>query len=198
MGIASSAAPVTSGVHKALSWVHCYSLSILTISHLASSPMQTSLLMTISCTDVSTPQRCQCIPRGLDNLQQWETDLQMKFNPDKCEVIRVTDKRKMVDSDYTIHCQILRRTDKAKYLGITIDNTLSWNKHIDTITKKANNKTAFLRQNLLSCPHGVKATCHKALVRPQLNFASASICRTLTQSLISIGLKLCSVERQDL
>ena len=31
---ASSAAPVTSGVPKALSWAHCYSLNISTTSHL--------------------------------------------------------------------------------------------------------------------------------------------------------------------
>ena len=59
-GTASSAAPVTSSVPKALSWVHCYSLYISTIYHLASSPVHASLPMTVSCTDVTTPQQ---IPR---------------------------------------------------------------------------------------------------------------------------------------
>jgi hypothetical protein len=30
------------------------------------------------------------------------------------------------------------KQSKIKYLGVTIDNTLSWNSHIDIITKKAN------------------------------------------------------------
>ena len=106
----------------------------------------------------------------LDSLQQWEKDWQMEFNPDKCEVIRITNKRKVVDSEHTIHDQILRRTDKAKYLGVTTDNTLSWNHHINTITKKANNATAFVRRNLSSClpGHG---------------------CSKLTTSLVNVSLK---------
>ena len=50
-------------------------------------------------------------------------------------------------------------TDKTKYLGVTIDSTLSWSHHINTITKKADKTIAFLRQNLSSCPSDVKVTC---------------------------------------
>ena len=51
-------------------------------------------------------------------------------------------------------------------------NTLSWNAHIDTITKKANNTTAFLRRNLSTCPKEVKDACYKTFVRPQVNYAA--------------------------
>ena len=77
----------------------------------------------------------------------------MSFNPDKCEVIRITNKKKIIVAKYTIHGQVLHETNRAKYLGVTIDNTLSWNSHIDIMTKKANNTTAFLRRNLSSCPN---------------------------------------------
>ena len=97
----------------------------------------------------------------------------MKFSPEKCEVIRITNKRKVVDSAYTIHGQILRRTDNAKYQGVTTGSTLFWNHHSNTITKKANNSAAFLRRNLSSYPPGVKSTCYKALVRTQLEYASS-------------------------
>ena len=73
---------------------------------------------------------------------------------------------------YNIHGQTLNETSKAKYLGVHIDNTLSWNSHIDTVTKKANQTTAFLRRNLSSCPKDVKAKCYKSIVRPQLEYAS--------------------------
>ena len=116
----------------------------------------------------------------------------MKFNPDRCEFIRITNKRKAVDSEYIIHGQILQRTDNAKYLGVTIDSTLSWNHHIDTITRKANNTTAFLRRNLSSCPPDVKATCYKALVRLRLEYVS-SIWDPHTQSNIN---KIESVQRR--
>jgi hypothetical protein len=88
----------------------------------------------------------------------------MSFNTDKCEVIIITNRKKIIDAKY-----YMKQT--AKYLGVTIDNTLSWNSHIDIMTKKANNTTAFLRRNLSSCPADVKSTCYKTLVRPQLEYA---------------------------
>jgi hypothetical protein len=66
----------------------------------------------------------------------------MSFNTDKCEVIIITNRKKIIDAKY-----YMKQT--AKYLGVTIDNTLSWNSHIDIMTKKANNTTAFLRRNML-------------------------------------------------
>ena len=52
---------------------------------------------------------------------------------------------------YTIHGQTLQKTNKAKYVGVTIDSTLSWNPHVEAKSKKAINTVAFFR-NLLSCP----------------------------------------------
>ena len=95
-------------------------------------------------------------------LQEWEREWQMVFNPDKCERIRIT-KRKIIQTSYNIN---------AKYLGVTIDNTPSWNSHIDAVTKNANQTTAFLHRNLSSCPKDVKAKCYKSVVRPQLEYAS--------------------------
>ena len=108
----------------------------------------------------------KALQEELDNLQQWEKDWQMKFKPDKCEGIHIINKRSVVDSEYTIHGQILRHTVKAKYLGVTIDGTLSWNNHIDTMAKKANSTTVFLRRNLSSCSPYVKATFYIDLCAP--------------------------------
>ena len=115
---------------------------------------------------IKTTDGAVSLQNNHDTLQQWEKDWLMSFNPDKCEVIRITNKKKIRDAKYTIHGQVLHETNRAKYLGVTINNTLSWNSHIDIMTKKANNTTAFLRRNLSSCPADVK--CYKTLVRPQL------------------------------
>jgi hypothetical protein len=40
-------------------------------------------------------------------LQQWEKDWLMSLNPDKCEVIRITNKKKIIYAKYTIHGQVL-------------------------------------------------------------------------------------------
>jgi hypothetical protein len=117
----------------------------------------------------------------------------MSFNPDKCQVISITNKKMIIDAKYTIHGQVLHETNRAKYIGVTIDNTLSWNSHIDIMTKKANNTTAFLRRNLSSCPADVKSACYKTLVRPQLEYA-VTVWDPWTQTNIS---KIEAVQRRE-
>ena len=63
-------------------------------------------------------------------------------------------------------------TTKAKYLGVTIDKTLSWNSHIDMVTKRANQTISFLQRNLSSCPKDIKEASYNTLVRPQLEYAA--------------------------
>ena len=50
---------------------------------------------------------------------------QMSFNPDKCEVLRITNKRNKIMVNYYIHGQQLQIVDNAKYLGLTISKNLS-------------------------------------------------------------------------
>ena len=83
-----------------------------------------------------------------------------------------TNKRKTISTMYHIHNIQLKQAKKAKYLGRTFSNTLSWNTHIDATTKKANNTTAFLRRNLSTCLKKVKDTCYKTFVRPQVEYAA--------------------------
>ena len=113
----------------------------------------------------------ELLQTDLDQLQEWERDWQMLFNPDKCEHIRITYQRKIIQTSYTIHGQQLKENYQAKYLGVTIDSKLSWNSHVDLVTKRANQTTAFLRRNLSCCSRDVKA---KSLVRPQMDYSSTT------------------------
>jgi hypothetical protein len=47
-----------------------------------------------------------------------------------------------------LHGHTLEKADSANYLGITIQNNLKWDKHINTITAKANQSLGFIKRNL--------------------------------------------------
>jgi hypothetical protein len=67
------------------------------------------------------------LQEDIDALQNWESTWQMSFNPDKCEVLRITNKRNKIMANYYIHGQQLQIVDNARYLSLTISKNLSWN-----------------------------------------------------------------------
>jgi hypothetical protein len=106
------------------------------------------------------------LQEDIDALQNWESTWQMSFNPDKCEVLRITNKRNKIMANYYIHGQQLQIVDNAKYLGLTISKNLSWNNHVNNITKKANSILAFLRRNIRNFPQRAKTQAYNTFVRP--------------------------------
>ena len=86
----------------------------------------------------------------------------------------MTRRRSPIQASYHIHGSVLQVVKGGKYLGVTINEKMSWNTHASTTAKKANNSLAFLRRNLASCPQNIKAQCYQTLVRPILDYASSS------------------------
>ena len=68
----------------------------------------------------------------------------MDFNPIKCEFLWITNKNPIV-YQYYIDDSIIKQVSYCKYLGVTIDEGLTWNNHILTITNKARQVNVFLR-----------------------------------------------------
>ena len=64
-------------------------------------------------------------------------------------------------------------TASHAYLGIGINNKLSWAEHISNTVSKANNFLGLLRRNLYSCFPFVKETAYKSLVRLSLEYCSS-------------------------
>ena len=65
------------------------------------------------------------LQRDLDALVNWEQTWSMKFHSDKCKVLTITSKRKIIRFDYKIHNKFLEKVDHAKYLGVHIDKKTS-------------------------------------------------------------------------
>ena len=90
------------------------------------------------------------LQRDLTTLEDWENKWQMNFNAKKCIVIRITPKNKQVrQTSYKLHGHTLDNVESSKYLGVTIDNNLSWDRHTDNIVCKGNKTLGFIRRNLI-------------------------------------------------
>ena len=97
----------------------------------------------------------------------------MCFHPDKCNILSITQKQNPIQFTYKLlHGFCLEKTDPTKYLGVTLQSNLKWDKHINNITSKANQTLNFLRRNLKVNSQKIKDHAYKALVRPKLEYSS--------------------------
>ena len=122
---------------------------------------------------VSSENDANTLQHDLDKLAAWEEKWMMKFHPQKCSVLRITRKKSPYIHNYQLHGHTLLSETNSKYLGLIINEKLSWNNHIDNVCKKGNSSLAFLRRNLQISQKHIKANAYTALVRPQLEYGAA-------------------------
>ena len=103
---------------------------------------------TIMYLTISTQDDCHALQSDLTKLEAWEKEWLMAFNPDKCEVIRITKKKKPILHDYKLHGLTPQSAKNAKYLGVNISDDLSWTKHINQLTTKGTNTLKFIKRNI--------------------------------------------------
>ncbi|XP_038045149.1 uncharacterized protein LOC119719722 [Patiria miniata] len=114
------------------------------------------------------------LQQDLDALQDWEAKWLMHLNATKCQVVQVTHKWKPFPASYTIHGHVLGVSTSARYLGVHIDSRLSFNTHIDNITRKATGTKAFFSRNLSHSSQKVKEAVYTTFIRPSVEFAATS------------------------
>lgn len=122
--------------------------------------------------EITSNHDSHLLQSDLEAAGRWEKDWQMHFHPDKCNILSITQKQQNTQHTYSLHGHQLEKVTSAKYLGITIQNNLKWNKHINGITSKANQSLAFLRRNLKINSRKARDHAYKAIVRPKLEYAS--------------------------
>ena len=88
-----------------------------------------------------------------------------------------------------IYDSIVKSSNCAKYLGLIIDDKLSWNNHIDYIIgkcRKVNNVFKFLRGTWWGGYPQTLLNIYKALVRDIFDYASFIYNCSLTKKAISV------------
>ena len=60
------------------------------------------------------------------------------FNPDKCELIRITNTKLPILYDYIILKKKIKVASSVKYLGVYTDEHLTWKEHVKHTISKAN------------------------------------------------------------
>ena len=122
----------------------------------------------VCCREIKNEVDTLKLQRDIDRLGSWARKWGMRFQPVKCNMMQLTNKRSSkIQANYTLEGTELENVERIKYLGVTIRN------HISNVCRKANRALGFLRRNLYSCPPDVKEAANKGLVRPVLEYGSS-------------------------
>jgi hypothetical protein len=87
-------------------------------------------------------------------MKKWFNSNLLSLNFDKSYYMQFITKNKSLNKINIEHDnKMIIQTEFVKFWGITIDNTLSWKQHIDTITPKLNKACYILRRSKLYLSH---------------------------------------------
>ena len=107
----------------------------------------------------------------LTTLDLWADRWQMKFNPTKCEVMRISHNKDKRSTWYNILGNELRNVSNYKDLGVIMASDLKWSKHVEQIVHKANRVLGLLRRTVGGKNKDIFSNLYKTLVRPILEYA---------------------------
>ena len=85
---------------------------------------------------ITTLQDVKQLQEDLCKIFEWTNKWQMKLNIDKCAVLRYTHSLTLIQYTYTLMGHNLEVKKLHTYLGLGVDNSISWSSHIQTISNR--------------------------------------------------------------
>ena len=120
--------------------------------------------------ELKTDNDISVLQSDLDSLNWWSKNNSLQLNPSKCQVMCITRRRDKPVASYNVNNNTLETCDSLRLLGVTVSSDLSWNCHVNNITKKCNKLLEFYQ----SC-----CGCQVPITMFYLNFTKLSFCQFL-------------------
>ena len=114
----------------------------------------------------------RALQMDLDRLHQWSLAWQMKFNTEKCHLLRFSLRRNNIEEKYYLGNAELTSLQTFKYLGLNFSTNLSWQTHISSIVSKANQMLGLINRNLRRSSIKIRQQAYFSLVRPRLEYCA--------------------------
>ena len=89
--------------------------------------------------EIKTDNDISALQSDLDSLNWWSKNNSLQLNPSKCQVMCISRRRDKPVPSYSVNNTTLEICDRFRLLGVTASSDLSWNCHVNNITKSAIN-----------------------------------------------------------
>ena len=108
----------------------------------------------------------------LDIALRWYTQNRLKINPSKTELLLIKSNKKRCDTNLRVtfgECEITPSED-AKILGVYIDSSLTWEKHVSLVARRCYHILVGLSKLRRKLPYETKKLLIEALVFPHIMY----------------------------
>ena len=125
----------------------------------------------------------------LENVSKWMSKNKLTVNCKKTECMLIGNKHMLAKHNVlkvTLNDTPLNQVHEFKYLGLICDETLSWNRHIESLLSKIGKMVGFLGRLRHSLNESVVNSIYKALIIPYFDYGDAiygSACKTYIEKL---------------
>ena len=125
----------------------------------------------------------------LDKIYTWSSIWQLNISHSKCNILHVGTKSN--HTVYHISTHPINPVDYVKDLGVIVEPDLKFNRHINDIVCRANQRSSLILRCFLSKSPSIMTRAFKTYVRPILEYASSS----WSPSAVGLIIHLESVQR---
>ena len=106
----------------------------------------------------------------LDNLEDWADKWKMRFNPQKCQVLKLGQQPEPTPITYKLSGHDLETVTSIRDLGVQVNSRLNFHEHISQQVIKANRILGMVRQSFRHLDHPTFTKLYTGLVRPHLEY----------------------------
>ena len=112
----------------------------------------------------------------LSSVCHWYEGNRLCLNTSKSNTMLVASSRLNIDNRSSCLCiqvqdQDLEQVDSMKYLGVYIDDQLTWDKHISELTSRLSGKVAWLRRLSAKLPKSLLCKSYSTYIQPIMEYA---------------------------
>ena len=114
---------------------------------------------------------------SLADVTTWLNSNKLTLNTTKTDVLFIGSNQRLKnfpkDMTFSVGTKIIKRTSTVKYLGINLDETLSWNIHIEKLIKKISSGLGALRRIKPFIPQKALLLVFNALIQSHFDYCSS-------------------------
>ena len=122
--------------------------------------------------EIKSPVDRFILQQDLISLTEWSDKWLLKFHPDKCVSMIISRSSEIRVASYEMENHQFHCSNCEKNIGVFIDSSLNFDKHISYAVNKANRVLAIARKTFECMDRDIFSQIFKTLVRPHLEYAA--------------------------